>query len=200
MAPKLTYSLYYLKFHPITSGVLGQQEININMEKCGENIPSMAGRGGTPLGLTFCRLRSLIKVLHPPWPSTYHLTITVTITRSKVDTTMSDANTLKRQLKIKSGAAKRLLKENGLYRKEAQDLLARREKLIADGVNTDEWEVKNATNMYEESNKMIRDSSDRLLSVIAELKELVNAAHKEAEFAEDVELKNAESILREASS
>ncbi|ESK97154.1 tubulin-specific chaperone a [Moniliophthora roreri MCA 2997] len=113
---------------------------------------------------------------------------------------MSDANTLKRQLKIKSGAAKRLLKENGLYRKEAQDLLARREKLIADGVNTDEWEVKNATNMYEESNKMIRDSSDRLLSVIAELKELVNAAHKEAEFAEDVELKNAESILREASS
>ncbi|EEB94717.1 hypothetical protein MPER_06425 [Moniliophthora perniciosa FA553] len=114
---------------------------------------------------------------------------------------MSDANALKRQLKIKSGAAKRLLKENGLYRKEAQDLLAKREKLIADGVNADEWEVKNAfpqTNMYEESNKMIQDSSS--CCQLLQSEGTVNAAHKEAELAEDVELENAESILREASS
>ncbi|KAK7053371.1 hypothetical protein VNI00_003997 [Paramarasmius palmivorus] len=111
---------------------------------------------------------------------------------------MSDTNTLKRQLKIKSGATKRLLKENGLYRKEAQDLLAKRDKLLADGVPADEWDVKNATNMYEESNKMIRDSSDRLATVVAELKELVVAAKNEPELADDVELKNAESVIAES--
>ncbi|KAL0580694.1 hypothetical protein V5O48_001335 [Marasmius crinis-equi] len=112
---------------------------------------------------------------------------------------MSDISNLKRQLKIKSGAAKRLLKENGLYRKESEDLKRKLDKLIADGVPEDEWEVKNARRLCEESNKMIQDSSERLGSNIADLRELIVQAKKEESLAEDVDLLNAESVLEEAS-
>ncbi|KAF9270789.1 hypothetical protein L218DRAFT_952862 [Marasmius fiardii PR-910] len=112
---------------------------------------------------------------------------------------MSDINNLKRQLKIKSGAAKRLLKEKGLYQKEAEEMKRKLDKLISDGVPEDEWEVKNATRLCEESNKMIQDSSDRLSSTVAELRQAVIAAKKEAALAEDSNLIEAEEVLQEAS-
>jgi tubulin-specific chaperone A len=79
----------------------------------------------------------------------------------------TDIATLKRQIKIKSGAAKRyvmirfqngarahkiitssldnsLTKENGMYRKEAEEMKRKLDKLIADGNSSDEWDVKNA--------------------------------------------------------
>ncbi|KAK1218708.1 hypothetical protein PQX77_018607 [Marasmius sp. AFHP31] len=134
---------------------------------------------------------------------------------------MAEINNIKRQLKIKSGATKRLFKENGLYRNESEDLKRKLDKLIADGVPEDEWEVKNAVGhpafstwclnvfihlptcdqrrLCEESNKMIQDTSERLGSNVTDLRELVVAAKKEPSLAEDADLLDAESVLEEAS-
>ncbi|KAL0066572.1 hypothetical protein AAF712_006375 [Marasmius tenuissimus] len=101
---------------------------------------------------------------------------------------MAEINNIKRQLKIKSGATKRLFKENGLYRNESEDLKRKLDKLIADGVPEDEWEVRNARRLCEESNKMIQDTSERLGSNVADLRELVVAAKKEPSLAEDTDL------------
>ncbi|EIN14406.1 hypothetical protein PUNSTDRAFT_41634 [Punctularia strigosozonata HHB-11173 SS5] len=110
---------------------------------------------------------------------------------------MSDTATLKRQLKIKSGAAKRLLKEHNSYRNEAEQLQLKRDKLIADGA--EEWDVKNAGRLVEESNKMVVDTAHRLGSTVQELRELVVDAKKKTELAGDDDLLKAEDALEEAS-
>ncbi|KAG7099813.1 hypothetical protein E1B28_001624 [Marasmius oreades] len=112
---------------------------------------------------------------------------------------MSDINNLKRQLKIKTGAAKRLFKEKGLYQKEAEEMKRKLDKLRADGVPEDEWEVKNTARLCEESNKMIQDSSERLGSTVTELRQTIVAAKKEATLAKDTDLLAAEEILEAAS-
>ncbi|KAI3622579.1 tubulin-specific chaperone a-like [Moniliophthora roreri] len=111
----------------------------------------------------------------------------------------NNMESLKRQLGIKSGAVKCLLKENAFCREEAQLLKLKLDKLIADGIPSDQWEVKDATRLYEESNQMIQDSSNRLGSVVGELRDVLIAAKKEPHLAEDAEFLNAEGVLEEAS-
>ncbi|PIL31525.1 hypothetical protein GSI_06227 [Ganoderma sinense ZZ0214-1] len=84
---------------------------------------------------------------------------------------MADAVALRKQLKIKSGAALRLYKEHKLYQDEEVELKRRLDKHIAD--NAEEWDIKNTRRMLEESQKMIADSSQRLGKTAQELRELV---------------------------
>ncbi|KAF5375235.1 hypothetical protein D9758_000515 [Tetrapyrgos nigripes] len=110
----------------------------------------------------------------------------------------TDIAALKRQLKIKSGAAKRLTKENGMYRKEAEELKRKLDKLIADGSSPDEWDVKNATRLCEESNKMVDDSSSRMGIAVEGLRDLVIQAKKESTLSQDEDLLGAEEVLEHA--
>lgn len=110
---------------------------------------------------------------------------------------MNDAASIRRQLKIKSGVTKRLTKENGLYRKEAEALQRKQNKLVADGA--EEWDIKNAGKMFDESTKLIADTGNRLEGAVAELEALVIAAKKIPEMAGNPELVTAEEALRAAS-
>jgi len=110
-----------------------------------------------------------------------------------------DIAALRRQLKIKSGVVHRLTKENGLYRKEADQLQAKRDKFIAD--DAEHWDISNATKMTEESRKMIQDTFTRLEKAIEELATVITSA-KKPELAGDEELIKelikAEEILKVA--
>ncbi|KDQ63027.1 hypothetical protein JAAARDRAFT_363888 [Jaapia argillacea MUCL 33604] len=109
---------------------------------------------------------------------------------------MSDAAAIRRQLKIKSGSVKRLLKEHNMYRKEAEELKLKVEKLVATG--GDEWDIKNGDKMMEESNKMVKDTEQRLGVVAQELRDLVVRLKRDPKFADDEELIKAEDALEEA--
>ncbi|TFK77528.1 tubulin binding cofactor A [Pluteus cervinus] len=105
---------------------------------------------------------------------------------------------LKRELKIKSGAAKRLAKEHKLYKKEAGDQQRKLDKLVADNAdNVEEWDIKNARKMLDESNRMITDSATRLGKAAEELQSTVDSAKKHLELAEAEELLNADEILKD---
>jgi len=84
---------------------------------------------------------------------------------------MSELATLRRQLKIKASATSRLKKEHELYQKEAVDQKIKKDKLIAEGA--EEWDIKNAGKMEDESEKMILDSAGRLAKAYGELRDLV---------------------------
>ncbi|KAF9075012.1 tubulin binding cofactor A-domain-containing protein [Rhodocollybia butyracea] len=109
---------------------------------------------------------------------------------------MSEIAALKRQLKIKSGAAKRLLKENGIYTKETGDLQRKLDKMIDDGA--EEWDLKNAKRLVEESTRMIADTRDRMGRAVGELKDVVIKAKTEPTLAEDPDFLSAEEILVQA--
>ncbi|KAF8807954.1 tubulin binding cofactor A [Phlegmacium glaucopus] len=109
---------------------------------------------------------------------------------------MSDIAAIRRQLRIKSGVVQRLTKENGLYRKEADQLEAKKNKFIADGA--EHWDISNATKMTEESKKMIQDTFTRLKKAAEELAALITSAKKETGLINDEELIKAEDILKVA--
>jgi tubulin-specific chaperone A len=108
----------------------------------------------------------------------------------------SERLAVQRQLKIKVGAAKRLLKEHNLYTKEAGDHHRKVARIVAE--NGEEWEIKIATRLFEESQRMIKDTGDRLEKAIQELKTLIDSAKSRPEFSEDKELLVAEKELTEA--
>ncbi|KAI0673586.1 tubulin binding cofactor A [Trametes maxima] len=110
---------------------------------------------------------------------------------------MSDAATLRKQLRIKSGSAKRLYKEHRLYQKEEEDLKRKLDKFVAE--KAEDWDIKNTRRMLEESGKMITDSAERLGGVMQELRDLVLAAEHDPELAEDEELMKAREALEEVS-
>ncbi|KAJ8597552.1 tubulin binding cofactor A [Rhizopogon salebrosus TDB-379] len=110
---------------------------------------------------------------------------------------MSDKPAIHRQLNIKSGVAKRLLKEHILYAKEAEEQQRKVDKLIADNAET--WDVNSARRILEESHRMIKDSDNRLGKAVQDLRELVLQVKAKPEFAEDDELVRAEDALEEAS-
>ncbi|KAG1850578.1 tubulin binding cofactor A-domain-containing protein [Suillus subalutaceus] len=132
---------------------------------------------------------------------------------------MSNKPAVLRQLNIKSGISKRVLKEHILYAKEAEEQQRKLDKLIAN--NAEEWDVKSARRILEESHRMIKDSDNRLGKAVQDLRELVVRisvvfylcfapppdvrvfwklrAKSQPEFAEDVELLHAEEALEEAS-
>ncbi|KAF5392601.1 hypothetical protein D9757_002277 [Collybiopsis confluens] len=109
---------------------------------------------------------------------------------------MTETAALKRQLKIKSGAAKRLLKENKLYRKETEDLHRRLDRMIAD--NAEEWDVKNAKRLVEESTKMVSDTADRMGRAVGELRDVVAKAKDDVLLAQDEDYLSAQAILEGA--
>ncbi|EUC66286.1 tubulin-binding cofactor A [Rhizoctonia solani AG-3 Rhs1AP] len=82
-----------------------------------------------------------------------------------------DIDNVRRQMKIKTGSVKRLWKEHNLYRQEALQLKVKHDKLVADGA--DEYDIKNAKKIWDEGEKMISDSENRLAKAIIELRELV---------------------------
>ncbi|KAI0309201.1 tubulin binding cofactor A [Amylostereum chailletii] len=84
----------------------------------------------------------------------------------------ADLETTRRQLKIKSGVAKRLVKENGLYRKELVEATVKVDKLRAEGVEG--WDINNATKMMQESEKMVKDASVRMGKAVGDLRDLGN--------------------------
>ncbi|KIJ22157.1 hypothetical protein PAXINDRAFT_64443 [Paxillus involutus ATCC 200175] len=102
-----------------------------------------------------------------------------------------------RQLKIKVGVTKRLLKEHILYGKEAGEQQRKVDKLIAD--NAEGWEIRQATRIFDESQRMIKDTSVRLGKAVQELQTLVSAVKTKPQFSEDKELAEAEKELGEAS-
>lgn len=110
---------------------------------------------------------------------------------------MSDVAALRRQLKIKSGSAKRLYKEHKLYQKEEEDLTRKLNKFIAD--NAEDWDIKNTRRMLEESQRMIHDTSNRLGTTVQDLREVTVAAEKVPELHADPELIAAQETLETVS-
>jgi len=110
---------------------------------------------------------------------------------------MSDLATIRRQLKIKSGVAKRLYKEHQSYEKEAEDQKRKLDKFIAD--DAEAWDIKNARLMLEESNKLIKDTSDRLGAAVQGLRDLLVTAKQNPELVQDEEYLKAEEALETVS-
>ncbi|KAI0685079.1 tubulin binding cofactor A [Cytidiella melzeri] len=110
---------------------------------------------------------------------------------------MSDSATVLRQLKIKSGATKRLFKEHKSYVLEEEQQKIKLEKLKADGA--EEWDVKNAQKMLEESGKMVNDTSAKLGVSVQDLRALLVAAEKDGSIAKTEEVLKAEEVLEEVS-
>ncbi|KAF9225366.1 tubulin binding cofactor A [Gyrodon lividus] len=101
-----------------------------------------------------------------------------------------------RQLKIKVGATKRLLKEYSMYSKEAEEQQRKLDKMIAK--NAEEWDIKNAGRILDESQRMIKDSNDRLGKAVEKLQTFVYSVKTKPEFSEDTQLTEAEKELEEA--
>ncbi|EIW87116.1 tubulin binding cofactor A [Coniophora puteana RWD-64-598 SS2] len=110
---------------------------------------------------------------------------------------INDPASVHRQLKIKVGATQRLLKEHGLYGKEAEDQKRKVDKMVAD--NADEYEIKNARRIQEESVRMIKDTTERLGKTVQDLRDLIVQVKQHPQFAEDEELIKAEEALEQAS-
>ncbi|EPT03491.1 hypothetical protein FOMPIDRAFT_51469 [Fomitopsis schrenkii] len=110
---------------------------------------------------------------------------------------MSDTAALRRQLKIKTGSAKRLFKEHKSYQKEEEDLTRKLDKLI--GENGEEWPIKNTRKMLEESQRLIQDTSSRLGTAVQDLREVTVAAEKVPELDASPELVAAQETLETVS-
>jgi len=112
---------------------------------------------------------------------------------------MTDIPAIQRQLKIKTGVVQRLSKETKVYRKETTQIEAKVVKLVEDGA--EEWDIKNATKMAQESHKMILDATTRLGKAVEDLQALITSAKEESGLAaEDEALLKAEQTLKEATS
>ncbi|PPR06124.1 hypothetical protein CVT26_005346 [Gymnopilus dilepis] len=110
---------------------------------------------------------------------------------------MTDIAAVRRQLKIKTGAVQRLTKETKVYREETADLETKLNKLKND--KAEEWDIKNATKMVEESKKMITDATTRLEKAVEDLQTLITSAKQESGLgADDEELVNAEKAVEQA--
>ncbi|KAI0348160.1 tubulin binding cofactor A [Trametopsis cervina] len=110
---------------------------------------------------------------------------------------MSDSATLIRQIKIKSGSTKRLFKEHKSYVVEEEQQKIKLDKFIANGA--EEWDIKNARKMLEESGKMIQDSTKRLGTAVQDLRQLLVSAEKNPDIAKNEEVLKAEEVLEEVS-
>ncbi|THH30624.1 hypothetical protein EUX98_g3551 [Antrodiella citrinella] len=110
---------------------------------------------------------------------------------------MSDLTALRRQLKIKSGVAKRLFKEHQTYEKEEVDQKIKLDKFVADGAEA--WDIKNAGLMLEENKKLVKDVANRLGAAVQDLRELLVSAKQNPEITQDEEYLKAEEILESVS-
>ncbi|KAI0815356.1 tubulin binding cofactor A-domain-containing protein [Irpex lacteus] len=109
----------------------------------------------------------------------------------------TDSATVLRQLKIKTGATKRLFKEHKSYVLEEEQQKIKLDKFIADGA--EEWDIKNARKMLEESGKMVKDLAGKLGASVQDLRQLVIAAEHDASIAGNEEVVKAGEVLEEVS-
>ncbi|KAH7907031.1 tubulin binding cofactor A [Hygrophoropsis aurantiaca] len=114
---------------------------------------------------------------------------------------LNDPKALARQLKTKSKTAQRLLQDYTLYGKEEEEQKLKVDKMVAD--NGDEYELRNARKILDESNRMIKDSETRLGNAVQELRGLVVRVRSSKEVAQNDELNDelihAEEALEAAS-
>ncbi|XP_029941313.1 tubulin-specific chaperone A isoform X2 [Salarias fasciatus] len=101
---------------------------------------------------------------------------------------MADAAT--RQIKIKTGIVKRLVKEENAYIKDVKQQEDKIERLKAEA--GDEYVIKKQVEVLQESKMMIRDSHRRLAIAHAALQQLLET---EEDLAESEEYKEAQSVL-----
>ncbi|XP_068952381.1 tubulin-specific chaperone A [Petaurus breviceps papuanus] len=95
-----------------------------------------------------------------------------------------------RQIKIKTGVVKRLIKEKSMYEKEAKQQEEKVEKMKAeDGEN---YAIKKQTEILQESRMMIPDCQRRLEAARSDLLQLLE---NEKELEESEEYKEARSVL-----
>ncbi|KAJ3487113.1 hypothetical protein NLI96_g3748 [Meripilus lineatus] len=105
---------------------------------------------------------------------------------------------IRRQLKIKTGVAQRLWKENRSYQKEEEDLTRKLDKFLADAA--EDWDIKNTRNMLEESRKLIADTSKRLGNAVQDLREYIIGVERDSNLdTGDDELAKAKGVLEEVS-
>lgn len=149
-------------------------------------------------GLVRCYTEEIIQVLlrKPVVVSLERLFYLLSTPSHTFQQAMSEFDKQRKQLTIKTGAARRLLKENGLYRKEIEDNKRKLDKLRADGAES--WDIKNATRLIEESEKMVVDTSTRLGRAVGELRDLVVLVKKIPEIVDTEEYSKAEQVLEEA--
>ncbi|KAL1748921.1 tubulin binding cofactor A [Schizophyllum fasciatum] len=107
-----------------------------------------------------------------------------------------DLPSIKRQLKIKTGAVSRLWKEYNMYRKEAEDQKIKVDKMVADG--GDEYETRNAQRILAESEKMVEDTSSRVGKAAVDLREIVVVGKQHTELLNDEEYLKALEVLQES--
>ncbi|XP_005091780.1 tubulin-specific chaperone A [Aplysia californica] len=98
-----------------------------------------------------------------------------------------------KQIKIKTGVVKRLVKEKESYEKEATQIEEKIEKMKADG--KDEYDVKKQGEVLQESRSMVPDTIRRLKKAYADLDELLQ---KESDLAEAEEFTQAKEALATA--
>ncbi|XP_042365511.1 tubulin-specific chaperone A [Plectropomus leopardus] len=95
-----------------------------------------------------------------------------------------------RQIKIKTGVLKRLVKEEIAYKKEAKQQEEKVERMKAEG--GDDYVIKKQTEVLQESKMMIPDCRRRLTMAHAELLQFLEA---EEDLAESEEYKEARNVL-----
>ncbi|XP_078531344.1 tubulin-specific chaperone A [Lissotriton helveticus] len=95
-----------------------------------------------------------------------------------------------RQIKIKTGVVKRLVKEKAMYEKEAKQQEEKVEKLKADG--GDEYVIKKQIEVLQESRMMIPDCQRRLEAAHGDLTQLLE---NEKELDEAEEYNDARVVL-----
>ncbi|CAM9989680.1 unnamed protein product [Phaeothamnion confervicola] len=104
---------------------------------------------------------------------------------------------LKRQLAIKVGVCRRLLKEVLAYENEAKTNEARVQKMRDDG--KDEYDIRKQEEVLQESYMMIPDSKARLQTSLSELKTFLEQhAEEDLPGADDKGMVEARNILMQA--
>ncbi|KAL5004761.1 hypothetical protein ScPMuIL_018217 [Solemya velum] len=98
-----------------------------------------------------------------------------------------------KQLKIRTGVVRRLVKEKQAYEKEAVDLEQKVEKMKTDG--KDEYDIRKQTEVLQESKAMIPDTLKRLKTAYAELEQLIQTS---AELHESEEYVAAQNVMESA--
>jgi len=108
----------------------------------------------------------------------------------------NDTAAVRKQLKIKTGVVKRLLKEVTLYQKEEEAEVVKVEKLKADGAEP--ADLRRAEIILKEAQKMTPDAQERLGKSVADLRDLTIQAMSLPGMEGDTELVKAKEAIEEA--
>uniref|UniRef100_A0A914XCE2 Tubulin-specific chaperone A n=1 Tax=Plectus sambesii TaxID=2011161 RepID=A0A914XCE2_9BILA len=99
-----------------------------------------------------------------------------------------------KELKIKTGVVKRLVKERESYEKEAEQHATKVEKMKAEG--GDEYVIRKAVEVLQETRQMVPDCTRRLQQAVDDLSRLTESSEKD--LAETEEFQTARTQLTTA--